>query len=145
MSGLIHTLLPFGSPTRKTPPAPQGHYASCQTSSHCHFGSVQGANSICDEVSDVLLGRVQRQCDRISYSWKFVAQYASLPAHGAFHVNCSMPPHSSSPEGNRLQRRLYRTMYMYSHFSNVLTWQLQLLGFWMLAWCEYHIIAVTIA
>lgn len=70
-----------------------------KTSSHCHFGSDQGANSICDEVSDVLLCRVQRQCDRISYRWTFVAQYASLPAHRAFYVNYSKALHGSSHEG----------------------------------------------
>lgn len=119
MSELIQTPVLWGwrgVTRRKTPPETQCHYASSQTSSHCHFSSIQGANSICDELSDVLLGWVQRQCDRISYRQTIVAQYASLPAHRAFYVNYSMPLQSSSLEGNRLQRWIqrYRTMYTYS-------------------------------
>lgn len=53
--------------------------------------------------------------------------------------------HIAHLEGNRLQRwiQIYRTMHIYSQLT--LNWQLELLGFRMPTWCEYYIVAVTIA
>lgn len=102
---------------------PKYHIASWQISSCCHFGSAQEANSICDEVSGVLLGWVQRYCDRISYMQTFETQYVSLPAHGSFYVNDSVSQHSSSLASEKWQKWIqrYRTMLTYLQFNVFLT------------------------